>query len=327
MLDIPRELAPISETLALSLRRVEHAFAAAVDSESAPVQALLTHVERYRGKMLRPSLVVLSSLACAPDTDVPEGAITAAAVVEMVHMATLVHDDVLDEADLRRDGPTINHLRGNEAAVMLGDYLLASAYALCSSIPQREAAVIVARASVTTCAGELLQLHHRADEGLDEATYLDIIAKKTGDLIGASAEVGAIVADAPIARRTALRRFGVHLGMAFQIRDDLLDLLSSDADLGKPAGRDAALGKATLPLIHHLRAADPATRSKTLSAARGGDRTALRNALEATGSLAYARETATDLVRRAKHGLAPVTASPARDFLLVAADAVLTRNR
>ena len=166
--EIPESLAPLQEFLADALARVEARFDLQLRSDLPPVSKLCAHIERYRGKMLRPTLAILAGLAAHPRAaDAPPGSIITedhlliAAVCEMVHMATLVHDDVLDEAETRRRGRTVNRLYGNEAAVILGDYLIASAYHLCSQLADQAVALEVARVSMTLCAGELLQLHHR----------------------------------------------------------------------------------------------------------------------------------------------------------------------
>lgn len=359
--------AEVFSLLAAQLERVSARFDEQLASDLPPVANLVEHVERYRGKMLRPTLVLLSALASDPHTPARRGEaladaitpqhITAAAVVEMVHMATLVHDDVLDEADVRRRGATINHLHGNEAAVILGDYLIASAYHLCSQIEPasaaRSAALAVGRASMTTCAGELLQLHNRENFSLDEPTYFEIIDRKTADLIATSCELGAMLSDAPSStspereRRTApstaapdpsraiLSRVGRTLGLAFQIRDDLLDLLGQESSVGKSVGRDIAKGKTTLPVIHHLAALAGRERSRSLTLlehlSREPDARAERELVEAlrsTGSIEHAEQRARTLVDEARALVAslPIPPThPVRAAWIALADAVVER--
>ena len=162
-----REHEAINRALDARLSEVKARFKAELLSDLPPVNALANHVERYRGKLLRPTLVLAASAAAfedrAGDAVFQDAVVTVATVAEMVHMATLVHDDILDEAEMRRRGATINHLRGNEAAVMLGDYLISHAYRLCSSLPSASASRAIAAATNTVCKGELLQLHHRGD--------------------------------------------------------------------------------------------------------------------------------------------------------------------
>src|SRR6476660_8056641 len=168
-------LASLTDCIAPQLAAVDKIFMAELKSEFGSVNALIKHVGRFRGKMLRPMLVLLAGKASGELTDAH---VTLATVVEMVHMATLVHDDVLDEAELRRKGATINHLRGNEAAVLLGDYLISHSYHLCSSLDSQLASRMIAHTTNQVCEGELLQLQNRNSVDLDEETYLKIISRK-----------------------------------------------------------------------------------------------------------------------------------------------------
>ncbi len=348
VLDVPETLIPVNEALLDGLARVEACFDRQLETDIPPVNDLCKHIERYRGKMLRPTLVLLCGLAVHPDTPrlIDAGASLAAlwtdehiglgAVVEMVHMATLVHDDVLDEAEVRRRGRTVNSLHGNEAAVILGDYLLASAYHLCSSVESRDAALAVGDTAMTMASGELLQLHHRDDLSLDEATYFEILDRKTAALIGLSCALGAAASGAERDLVETLRRFGRDMGVAFQIRDDLLDLMGEESVIGKSVRRDLAKGKLTLPLIHTLANADPRVRGDVLDTIRGLDENrsqgmdAAVDQLVATmrdfGSIEYAKATAADLVSRAKSSLAVLPDSPVRRFIEFSADAVVTRR-
>lgn len=340
LLDMPANLIPVAEFLGGMLGRVTARFDEQLASDLPPVNQLCAHVERYRGKMLRPTLVLLCGLgarggAGEAERAIGEDHVTAAAVCEMVHMATLVHDDVLDEADTRRRGETINRLRGNEAAVILGDYLIASAYHLCSQITHggNRSALAVGRASMVLCAGELLQLHHRDNYSLDERTYFEIVDRKTAELIATACDLGAFHAGADEQDCKRMSEFGRKLGIAFQIQDDLLDLMGTEASVGKSVGKDLEKGKMTLPLVHHLASADALTRGRTLALieSAGGRATlgptgALRAALEQTGSIRYASERARRLVREAKGLLDAIADSPAKSVLLLMADAVVERT-
>lgn len=338
VLEIPENLLPLQAALAQGLARVQTRFDAHLESDLPPVARLCRHVERYRGKMLRPSLTLLCGLAAAGrttdfDAAMSENQVSVAAVCEMVHMATLVHDDVLDEADTRRSGQTVNRLHGNETAVMLGDLLIASAFRLCATI-DAPTALAVGRASVELCEGELLQLHHRDSWSIDEPTYFEIINRKTAALIAAACELGAIHAGATPALASSLAAYGRHLGVAFQIQDDLLDILGERSTLGKPVHKDLEKGKPTLPIIHHLAATAPRERRRMLDLLDNAavemtpdvaDRIAA--ALESTGSIAHARQFARSLVAKAVAELSLVPESPARALLRVMADAVVSRSR
>lgn len=344
VLDIPDHLVGVQELILDALARVEVRFDKQLVSDLPPVDEMCAHVERYRGKMLRPTLVALCGAAVRDDlaerlaarefeSVATDAHITAGAVCEMVHMATLVHDDVLDEAEIRRRGATVNTLRGNEQAVILGDYLIASAYELCSWFSSPLPARIVGRASTVMCAGELLQLHHRENASLDEATYFEILERKTAALIGAACELGALctlgfdASDDP--RVQAVGRFGRRLGVAFQIQDDLLDLTGEESVVGKSVRKDLEKGKLTYPLIHHLSHADATTRGRTLrliaAPGRAGSEQGLRQLLESTDSLQATRRSAARLVGEAKQALEALPPGPGRDMLSLMADAVIER--
>jgi len=336
ILDIPADLAPVSDLLTESLARVEKRFDDQLASDLPAVSRLVTHVERYRGKMLRPALAILSSLAARADAKprVTDDVITLAAVCEMVHMATLVHDDVLDEADTRRRGETLNRLYGNEAAVILGDYLIASAFHLCSQLDDQSVALEIGRVSTVLCGGELLQLHNRERWSIDEATYFEVLERKTGSLIAAAARLGAHVAGATTDASERLGRFGLRLGVAFQIQDDLLDLLGDERTVGKSVGKDVQKGKLTYPLIHHLAHAEPILRGETLVLLESIGRRAeispdeagqLVGAVRSTGSIAAARAMAESLVAEAVKTLGALPPSPARSLLELMGGAVVNR--
>jgi octaprenyl-diphosphate synthase len=209
----------------------------------------------------------------------------------MVHMATLVHDDVLDGADERRRQPTVGAIAGNEAAVLLGDFLISHAYHLCSSLDSQFAARRVAQATNTVCEGELLQNHFSGDFEPDESRYYEIVRRKTGALTAVACELGAAFAGAHDDVTDGLRRYGMHAGVAFQIIDDVLDFVGDEAEVGKTLGRDCALGKPTLPVMHCLRESQPgaarALRRLLADPARTNRQQVLEQ-LQATGSIDFA---------------------------------------
>ena len=317
-----------SEGLGLSqlaplLAEVGKAFERQLASDLPPVNTLCRHVERYRGKMLRPTMVFLCGQAFGP---VGERHVIVAATCEMIHMATLVHDDVLDEAEVRRKGHTVNHLRGNEVAVMLGDYLISNAFHLCSRAGDPALNLRLGEVTNTLCEGELVQLSHREDLSLDERTYFEIVRRKTAVLIGACCELGAQLSGAPADAVAALRRFGEGIGVAFQIQDDLLDLEGRQDVVGKSLGRDLEKGKLTLPVIIHLAQASGEVRERTIEAIRARDGAALLAELTASGSLVAARSRAVELVAAARTELRHVPAGVSRDALDAAALAIVHRD-
>jgi octaprenyl-diphosphate synthase len=329
MLLADEKLRPLNQLLTSELAEVEARFAAELHSDIGCVNDLVRHIEQYRGKMLRPALVLVVGKAAAVGGELTDAHRTLATVVEMVHMATLVHDDILDEADTRRSGATVNALRGNEAAVMLGDYLISHAYHLCSSLDSQAASRLIAHATNVVCEGELLQLTNRYNWSLDEQTYFAIIERKTGALCGVSCQLGAMASGAEKPVCMAMRRFGELLGAAFQIIDDVLDLVGDETVVGKSLGKDLEKGKLTLPLIHHLETTPAAQRQTLVELLRTDDprRTAkVAAALRGSDSVNYARRRAEQLIASARRECEHLPASATRDALRHMAEAVLTRQ-
>ncbi len=341
---IPADLEHVQGAILASLDRVRDRFDRQLKSELPPVDRLVRHVEHYRGKMLRPMLAIASGLAtnpritsCAADRLVDlitDAHVTVGAVCEMVHMATLVHDDVLDEADTRRRGQTVNRLHGNETAVILGDLLIAGSYHLCSQLDSQRSALLIGRVSMEMCEGELLQLHHRGDFSLDEPTYFEIVRRKTAALIAASCELGAVHSRASEDAVRAMASFGRRIGVAFQIQDDVLDLTGREEVVGKSVGKDLEKAKLTLPVIHHLSTVAVESRGHSLTVlqqACSEDAQARQAAaamvglLRTTGSLEHAAQSARQLVAAAKQDLETLPASAAQRLLHSMADAVVGR--
>jgi octaprenyl-diphosphate synthase len=283
------------------------------------------HVNRFRGKMLRPCLLLLSGRAIGP---LIPAHIRLATVVEMVHMATLVHDDVLDEAELRRKGATINHLKGNEAAVLLGDYLISHSYHLCSSLDSQFAARLIARTTNTVCEGELLQIDNRNNIDLTEETYFEIITRKTASLCATSCLLGAKYSNANERHQHQLELFGLSLGIAFQIQDDILDLVGEEPTVGKTLGLDIGKGKMTLPIIHFLSTAPQHHRKLLRSLFTNGEPDQvekIRNLILPSKSIEYARNRARQLVEGARQSLADLADSDAKKALDTMAEFVISR--
>ena len=321
----------IGQWIETELADVENRFAAELLSDLPCVNRLVDHIEQYRGKMLRPRLVLTSALASAPGANtVNDGHRLLATVVEMVHMATLVHDDILDEARLRRRGLTVNQLEGNETAVMLGDYLISHAYHLCSSMGRDSISRAISETTNTVCEGELLQLANRGNWSLDEPTYFEIIRRKTASLCGTCCRLAAWIWDGDERIAEVLEDYGVSVGVAFQIIDDVLDLDGAEDTVGKTLGRDLEKGKPTLPIIRYLTTADEATKAKTLDLLGDADRPEsyelIRQRVIESGAVEYARRWAARLVEKAKTGLDALEPSEARALLLQMADGVLSRR-
>jgi octaprenyl-diphosphate synthase len=319
----------VLDSLIESVRAEFDAVQAMFDQELASnlpcVNALCRHIGRFRGKMLRPLLVLLSGKACGKLSDAH---VVLATVVEMVHMATLVHDDVLDDAELRRKGATINHLRGNEAAVLLGDYLISHSFHLCSSLDSQLASRVVGHTTNQVCEGELLQIHHRNNLDLDEETYLQIITCKTAALCAACCLLGATFAGADGACVEHLRQYGLSLGTAFQIQDDILDIVGEESTVGKTLGSDVLKGKLTLPIIHFLATAPNEHRALLRSLLRSHDADKverIRNLILPSRSVEYAAWLAKSSILRARAALAELPDAAPRQVLHNLADFVITR--
>jgi octaprenyl-diphosphate synthase len=214
---------------------------------------LVNQVSQYiinaGGKRLRPLSVVLAAKACghAGDKHVP-----AAAIIEFIHTATLLHDDVVDGSDMRRGRNTANHVFGNEASVLVGDYLYSRSFQMMVDLGDMRIQEVMANATNTIAGGEVLQLMNAHDADTTEASYLEVIYRKTAKLFEAGAQMAAILSDAPQAVEQAMIDYGRHLGNAFQLVDDALDYTASAEEMGKNLGDDLAEGKPTLPLIYAL---------------------------------------------------------------------------
>ena len=247
-------LARVAEMLGDELSEVEQIFCQELESRRSNVCEVFEHATRFRGKRLRPMLLLLS--ASASGGIVREHKILAA-VVEMIHTATLVHDDVLDEADIRRHVATVNARWNNETSVLFGDYLFTHAFHLASSLDSTLACRLIGRATNIVCEGELTQIHQRGNSELTEEDYLQIINDKTAELCAVSCFLGAHFARAQEPVVASLSEYGRSLGIAFQIADDLLDILGVEEETGKSLGSDLQKQKLTLPLIRLLNELPP----------------------------------------------------------------------
>jgi len=277
-----------------------------------------------RGKMLRPVLVLLSGRSHGRLTRTH---VQLAAVVEMIHQGALIHDDVLDHAETRHGRPSANHALGNASAVMLGDLLVAHAFGLCAGLGVPRFAQLIGATLAELCEGEAEQISHRGRWQITPAEYLQVVDRKTASLTAVACRLGAEASGAAEPAAAALARYGRKVGAAFQIVDDVLDLVGQAEALGKALGQDLAGGDLTLPVIHYLRC-DEAHVEQVRAAAEGtsADRAALTGALGRAGSIDYARATARQYVQEALAALESVPASPARDELTALAELVLTRR-
>ena len=237
-----------------------------------------------------------------------------AAIVEFIHTSTLLHDDVVDESDLRRGRSTANAIWGNAASVLVGDFLYSRSFQLMVELDRMEVMRILADTTNRIAEGEVLQLLHVRNPDTDEAAYLRVIERKTAVLFAAGTHLGALASGADAATQQALHAYGMALGYAFQIADDVLDYAADAADLGKNLGDDLAEGKATLPLIHAIAHSDETTRQRLRAIVQQGDGAAMPEvlaAIRATGGLDYSRRRALDYAVAAEAALAGLPESEA----------------
>ncbi len=292
----------------------------------SPFGSLIEHLRHYRGKRLRPALLLLTARAAGKLSPHHH---TLAAAVEMIHTATLVHDDVLDEAEVRRHVPTVNAGWGNKVSILLGDMLFTHAFHLTSTVDGR-ACQIIGEATNRVCAGELRQVTERGNLMLGEADYFAIIEGKTAALTECCGRLGGLYAGASEEIAARLASFGRNLGLAFQIADDLLDLVGNEETAGKTLGTDLEQQKLTLPLICCLERL-PAVEAESLRAAiqAGGEQLGkhLQAALEKTQAIGHARRRAEEFARLARQDLERLPRSECRQILELICDWSVRRDK
>ncbi len=311
--------------IADELAQAEQIFQSELDTGAPYVKDLVAHLAYYRGKRLRPMLLLLTARAC--------GAIRAehpmlAAVVEMIHTATLVHDDVLDSADLRRHVATINARWGNASSVLLGDMLFTHAFHLASKTGSVLACQLIGEATNKVCEGELRQIGEQGNLQLTEEDYFSIIGGKTAALTACCCRLGATFAGSEASLIEAMTTFGTHLGIAFQVADDVLDLTGTEAQAGKSLGTDVAQKKLTLPLIHLLQqggAGSEEARDILESPTEQGMQR-LRMLLSDAGSITYSQRIAERHVRQARDILKLLPDTTARQTLDAMLQRIIYRN-
>ncbi|WP_425400588.1 polyprenyl synthetase family protein [Aeoliella sp.] len=307
-----------------SLEGVERRLQEELRSRHDNVDQVVRHGYRLGGKRLRPALLLLAGQATGELTDAHE---TLAVVVEMIHTATLVHDDVLDEADLRRHVDTVNARWGNETSVLLGDFLFSHAFYLAATVGTAEACQLIGKSTNRVCEGEMQQTLAEGDLSLSEDDYYSIIDAKTAELCACCSELGARFSDADDQTVAALASYGRNLGMAFQIADDLLDLAGDEQATGKSLGRDLAKRKMTLPLIHARDTLVDGPRTSFLALLEQGTQVAATVAtLKELGSLDYARGVAQQFAEKAAADLSCLADSPAKATLEHLAAFVVSRQ-
>lgn len=322
----PGVLALVEEAIGPDLLEAEQILVEELSSVNPYVSDILQHVTRFRGKRLRPMLLLLTADACG---GIRHEHKVLAAVVEMIHLATLVHDDVLDEADTRRHVATVNARWNNETSVLFGDFLFTHAFHLASSLSTTHACRAIGRSTNLVCEGELSQIKERGNLDLTEETYFRIIDGKTAELCAVCGELGARYADAEPGVIAAMEQYSRSLGLAFQIADDVLDLTGNERSTGKSLGSDIAKQKLTLPIIRLLATAgEPAVAEIRQLLAHPDEQTREKLAphLERSDALQYSIDRALQLAAGARSQLDCVPPSRSRRILAEIAEFAVQRQ-
>lgn len=310
------DLAPILALTQTDREAVDREINRRLNSDVALINQLGAYIIHSGGKRLRPLLVTLSARALGYTGNQH---IALAAIIEFIHTATLLHDDVVDASAMRRGQSTANMVWGNEASVLTGDFLYSRAFEMMVEVGSMRVMEILAKTTNTIAEGEVLQLLHCHDPEVTEANYLRVIYSKTAKLFEAAARLGAVIGGQPPEIEEAMAKYGMHLGTAFQLIDDVLDYTADSQVLGKNVGDDLAEGKPTLPLLYALRTGSAAQQELLRTAIEQGglDRTEeVVAAIESTGANAYTARKAEEEARCAADALTAIPGSPYKQALL-----------
>jgi octaprenyl-diphosphate synthase len=316
----------VQDLVAADMNAVDRLIRTRLASDVVLINQIAEHIVGGGGKRLRPILVLLAAQACGYRGS---DHVLLAAVVEFIHTATLLHDDVVDESDLRRGRKTANALWGNAASVLVGDFLYSRSFQMMVEADDMRVMRILADTTNRIAEGEVLQLLNVHNPDIDEAAYLRVIERKTAVLFAAATRLGALLGGVAPAQEEAFAEYGLNLGFAFQIADDVLDYVSDAGTLGKNIGDDLAEGKATLPLIYAIERAPAAQAASLRRAIETGGLDSLDNivgAIRDTGAIERTRRHAQHYADAAKAALSAAPSGNARDALLVLADYALNRN-
>ncbi len=316
----------IRELAAPDMARVNTVIQTKLASDVALINQLSRYIIGAGGKRFRPMVLMLAAKALGGKSP---WAAQMAAVVELIHTATLLHDDVVDESTLRRGRDTANALFGNAASVLTGDFLYSRAFEMMVEVQEPRVMAILAQATNRIAEGEVLQLMNMGDADVSEERYVDVIIRKTATLFAAATQLAAVLEGQPEEMEAELTAYGLHLGTAFQLIDDVLDYTGDEAHTGKHVGDDLAEGKPTLPLIIAMQRGDEATVAlirRAITEQDASDIQAICRAIEHTGALAYTAHLAQAEADRAKQAINAVPDSPFKEALLALADAAVARN-
>ena len=322
-------LSQIFESIREDLERVDREFARHVESQVELIPTIGKYIQTSGGKRMRPAVLLMAARLAGYTGD---RAVLYAAVVEFIHTATLVHDDIIDDSDLRRGRLAVHSRWGNDITVLLGDYLYIKSMALALTHDTLDIVRLLCDVTLRMIEGELYQLTKNGDADITEDEHLDIIRRKTAYLFSGSAQIGGMLGTITKEQQDALKEYGFNLGITFQLVDDLLDFTGDAQALGKPIGADLREGKMTLPLIHLLSQDEEVGEAivRDIIASRSTTEeqwTELMRILEEHRSIDYAYRRAVDYAERAKKPLSVFPPSSERDALLALPDFVLSRDR
>ncbi len=322
-------MAVIADVIEKDLKKLERSIDKLITTKIHVIKEIVNYIIKSGGKRVRPILVILSSRLCGYKG---EKHIPYAAIIEFIHTATLLHDDVVDNAKTRRGFSTVNTVWGNEPSVLVGDFLYSKSFELMAREGNDTILQVISSATTALSEGEILEIVKTADIGTTEEEYLQIIGNKTAVLFAAACEIGAILGGCAQQKRREMSKFGYNLGMAFQLMDDILDYTSFDNVLGKRVGTDLQEGKITLPLIHVLRSADNEEKSyleKIIGKPRitAKDFARVRKIIEKHGGIDYTLATAENYTKSAIGHLKIFPDSKYKESLLGLTNYMLSREK
>ena len=313
-----KSLKHITDPIFEDIKLFEEEFRNALRSEVRLINLVGKYIIRHKGKHIRPVLTILSSRVCGQPT---LNSYRAAAMIELLHIATLIHDDVVDEAEKRRGFPSINRLWKNKIAVLMGDFILSKTLINMVGLKDFAALQLIADTAEKLAAGEILQIEKSLTRSMNEDVYFDMIYQKTASLISTSCELGAITSTGKDSDRNAMVTYGTKLGMAFQVKDDLFDLLGSEQQTGKDLGADVKRNMVTLPLIHSY---ENLTRTETrqvkkilgLKKKSKSDLNTLKDIVNDAGGFTYAEQKIDEFNHQALDAISPYPDSPYKQSMV-----------
>lgn len=316
----------IQDLVAEDMEGVNNAIRQYLHSDVALINQMANYIINSGGKRLRPILAILCARACGYSG---EKHYLVAAIIEFIHTATLLHDDVVDESNLRRGHETANAIWGNETTVLVGDFVFSRSFEMMVDVGEMRVMEILARASNTIAEGEVMQLLNCNDPDTTEDRYMMVIQSKTAKLFEAACQLGAILAGQSKEIEQACAAYGTHIGTAFQLKDDLLDYQASPEEMGKNIGDDLSEGKPTLPLIHALKNSQGSAAEMIRDAIINGgkkDMQEIMQVIKSTNAISYTEDSANKQAQIARKQIETLPSNQYRDALLELTDFVNTRN-